>query len=74
MFQKNIKPASNSVSEAIELQQVAVEFRQEVHCREEFEAYCQWYYATADQHRAELAAMQHDISIFSWFWRGRSVK
>ena len=74
MFKNPIEPSSTNVSEAIELQQIAVEFRQEVVGREEFEAYCQWYYATADKHRAELAAMQNDIAIFSWFWRDRSVR
>lgn len=74
MFKRPIEPASTNVNEAIELQQVAVEFRQEVHYREEFETYCQWYYSTAEKHRAELAAMQNDISISSWFWRSRSAK
>lgn len=74
MFKSPIEPSPASVSEAIELQQTAFEFRQEVHCREEFETYCQWYYATAEKHRAELAAMQNDICIFNWFWRGRSTK
>ena len=58
-----------AVSETIQLQQVAYEFRQEVRHREEFEAYCDWYYATAAKHQAELAAMENDVSPFNWFWR-----
>ncbi|MEO0455723.1 MAG: hypothetical protein AAF152_03955 [Cyanobacteria bacterium P01_A01_bin.114] len=56
-------------SEAIELQQIAVEFRQELENRQAFEAYCQWYAETAQKHRDELAAMQRDIPIFDWFSR-----
>ena len=70
MFKSPVEPSATSVSEAIELQQIAYEFRQELHGRADFEAYCQWYYATAEAHRAELAAMEKDIPLFSWFWRG----
>ena len=71
MFEQTLEPSlpSTTVSAAVELQQVAYEFRQEVRHREAFEAYCQWYYATAKQHCAELASMKNDIPLFSWFWR-----
>ena len=72
MLQRSLEPSQNDVGEAIELQQIAYEFRQELQCREDFEAYCQWYYAAAAQHRAELAAMKNDIPFFSWFCRNKS--
>lgn len=72
MLQHSLEPSSDNISETIELYQVAYEFRQEVRHREDFEAYCQWYYDTADQHRAELAAMEKDIPLFSWFCRSQS--
>ncbi len=72
MLQRSLDPYQNDVGEAIELQQIAYEFRQEVRYRDDFEAHCQWYYATAAQHRAELAAMKNDIPFFSWFCRSKS--
>lgn len=72
MLKRPFEPSSATASEAVELQQVAYEFSQEVQHRQAFEAYCQWYYATAEQHRAEQAAMENDIPLFSWFWRRRA--
>lgn len=71
MLNRSIKPSPNTVGESIQLQQVAFEFRREVQHRDDFEAYCEWYYATAAQNRAELAAMKNDIPFFSWFCRGK---
>ncbi|NEQ49308.1 MAG: hypothetical protein F6K11_04125 [Leptolyngbya sp. SIO3F4] len=61
--------ANKNINEAIQLQQAAYEFRQEVRYREDFEAYCQWYDATAAKHRAEVASMEKDIPLFNWFSR-----
>lgn len=72
MLQHSLEPAPDAVGEAIQLQQIAYEFRHEVRHREDFEAYCRWYYATAERHRAELAAMENDIPLFKWFWRRKS--
>ena len=72
MLQRSFEPSQNDVGEAIELQQIAYEFRQELQYRDDFEAYCQWYYAAAAQHRAELAAMKNDIPFFSWLCRSKS--
>lgn len=58
-------------SEAVELQQIAVEFRQETRHREAFAAHCRWYYETAARHQAELAAMENDIPLFRFFWRSK---
>lgn len=72
MLKHSFEPSSATASEAVELQQVTYEFRREVQHRQAFEDYCQWYYAIAQQHRAELAAMENDIPCFNWFWRRRS--
>ena len=66
----SFEPSPTTAHEAIERQQITYEFSQEVRHRAEFEAYCQWYYETAAQHKAELAAMENDIPLFNWF-RGR---
>jgi hypothetical protein len=72
MLQRPLEPLPNDIGEAIQLQQIAYEFRQEVQYRDDFEAYCQWYYATAAQHQEELAAMKNDIPLFSWFCRSKA--
>ena len=66
----SFEPTAATAHEAIERQQITYEFSQEVRHREDFEAYCQWYYETAAQHKAELAAMENDIPLFDWF-RGK---
>ncbi|NEP17393.1 MAG: hypothetical protein F6J97_10880 [Leptolyngbya sp. SIO4C1] len=74
MLERSFSPdATADVTEAFELQQVASEFRQEVDYRDAFERHCRWYADAAEQHRAELAAMQRDIPILHWFlgWRRR---
>ncbi|MDV3353420.1 hypothetical protein D0962_12990 [Leptolyngbyaceae cyanobacterium CCMR0082] len=72
MFKRSLEPPATNVGESIQLQQIAYEFRQEVRYRDDFEAYCQWYYDTAEKHRTELAAMKNDIPFFSWFCRSRT--
>ena len=69
MLKQSFEPIPTDVSETLELQQIAYEFRRETQYRDDFEAYCQWYYETAAQNRADLAAMQTDIPFFSWFRR-----
>lgn len=64
-----LQPFSTATDESVDLHQVAHEFRQEVEYRQAFETYCQWYYATAEQHRVELATMANDIPFLNWFWR-----
>ncbi|MEM1254900.1 MAG: hypothetical protein AAGI69_20890 [Cyanobacteria bacterium P01_H01_bin.21] len=72
MLKRSFEPVPTDVSETLELQQIAYEFRQEIQHRNDFDAYCQWYYETAAQNQADLAAMQNDIPFFSWFRRGPS--
>jgi len=55
--------------ETLQTYQVTREFYQEVKYRSEFEAYCQWYYQTAELHRQELEKMRGDLNLFSWFRR-----
>lgn len=71
MLQRYLDHLPNSLYDPLTLQQVAYDFRQEVRSREAFEEYCQWYYAQAEQNKAELAAMEYDIPLFAWFNRGR---
>lgn len=55
------------IIEALETQILTREFYQEVQHREDFKAYCQWYYETAQQHQREFAKMQNDLNILRWF-------
>ena len=55
--------------EALETYQVTQEFYQEVQYREKFDAYCQWYYETAESHHQELQKMRGDLNLFGWFCR-----
>ena len=56
------------VQEILEVHALAQEFRQEVHYREEHEAYCQWYAAIAQQHQAELKRMRQEVNFFNFFY------
>jgi hypothetical protein len=49
--------------------QLAWEFRRETQTREDLNAYCQWYYETAERHRQEVKSMRNDVNILGWFWR-----
>ncbi len=53
----------------LETYQVSQEFYREVHYRQEFDHYCQWYKQTAERHRQELQNMRRDLNILSWFRR-----
>ena len=68
-FSTDIKGIAQSPGEVLELQQIAQDFHREVHYRQAFEQYCQWYYQTAERHRQELDAMRRDINLLSWFGR-----
>lgn len=72
MLQRYLDYLPNNPYDPLTLQQVAYEFRHEVRSREAFEEYCRWYYAQAEQNKAELASMEHDIPLFAWFNRSRS--
>lgn len=51
--------------------QVTSEFHQEVQSRQALLRYCEWYDATAEQHRQELQRMQGEPNILGWLRRGR---
>lgn len=57
--------------EILEVYQFTHEFYNEVEHRQQFDRYCQWYYATAERHRQELQQMQSDFNLLGWFYRGR---
>ncbi|PPT10057.1 hypothetical protein CKA32_001617 [Geitlerinema sp. FC II] len=59
------------LDDRIETHHVTREFHREVGYRRDFEAYCQWYYDTAERHRQEFQKMQGDINLFGWFSRRR---
>ncbi|MCC3440817.1 MAG: hypothetical protein JGK01_03160 [Microcoleus sp. PH2017_03_ELD_O_A] len=69
---QNIVPEPTPTAETFQRHQVVREFYDEVKYRQEFELYCQWYYATAKQHQQELQKMQGDFNIFAWFRRGHT--
>lgn len=69
---RRYQPAPQEVLEVLELHQLAIEFRQEQHYREAFEAYCEDYYEIARQHQQEHLAMQQEPNIFALFWQKRS--
>ncbi|MEM6255693.1 MAG: hypothetical protein AAF821_22495 [Cyanobacteria bacterium P01_D01_bin.156] len=71
MLQRQSTYLPNDSHNLLALHQVAYDFRQEVNYREAFEEHCQWYYAQAQKHQAELASMEKDISLFAWFSRPR---
>ena len=57
--------------EVLEIHQFTREFYDEVDQRQQFDRYCQWYYATADRNRQELQKMRSDFNLLGWFYRGR---
>jgi hypothetical protein len=54
--------------EILEVHALAQEFRQEVQYRDDHEAYCQWYAAAAQQHRAELERMRYEVNFLNFFY------
>ena len=55
--------------DVLEAHQATREFYQEVHHRDRFERYCQWYYAAVRQHQQEYQRLQRDVNFFGWFCR-----
>lgn len=67
-----IIPALPPTAEFFAPHQLAWEFRREVQVRDDFNAYCDWYYETAQRHQAELETLRKDINILGWFLRSKS--
>jgi hypothetical protein len=67
-----ILPLPEPAADILETYRVTYEFRHEVQYREKLDAYCEWYYAVAQQHQQELQRMRHDINLFGWFCRRKS--
>lgn len=59
----------SEVEENLVAHQATREFYSEVESRLEFQRHCEWYYATAEYHRQELAKMRGELNIFQWFRR-----
>jgi hypothetical protein len=57
------------VVEYLKLQHIAQEFRLEIEYREQFEAYCDWYYRIAEQNRQDYGRMQSELNLWEWFSR-----
>lgn len=57
--------------DVLEAHQFTRHFYQEVHQREKFDRYCQWYYATRLQNQQEHQKLQNDFNFFGWFCRGK---
>ncbi|MGE5655962.1 MAG: hypothetical protein ACM37W_05035 [Actinomycetota bacterium] len=71
---RKILPEPPSAAEILKQNQITREFYQEVKYRQELERYCQWYYATAQQHQQELEKMRGDINILGWFRRSQQSR
>lgn len=69
---RRILPVPPPTAELFQTYQVAHEFYEELHHREQLEQYCQWYRQIAAQHQRELQQMRGDINLFGWFCRGRT--
>jgi hypothetical protein len=69
---RRYEPSPQEVLEVFELHQLSIEFRQEQHYRQAFEADCQEYYRIARQHQQEHAAMQQEPNFFAIFYRQRN--
>lgn len=64
-----IKPSlTGPTEELLETHQMTREFHEEIHYRQEFERYCDWYHATARQHRREFNKLQMDFNVLGWFY------
>ncbi len=55
------------VIEHLELHHFAQEFRLEIEHRQQFEAYCEWYYEVAQQNREDYQCMQGEPNLREWF-------
>ncbi len=71
---QSIVPEQTNAAEVFQRHQIVRDFYDEVEYRQELEAHCQWYYATAKQHQQELQKMRGDLNILSWFSRNKSRK
>ena len=58
-------------AEILAVYQTTRRFYQEVEGREEFDRYCAWYRAVAEQHQRELQKMRRDCNLLRYFGRRR---
>jgi hypothetical protein len=64
-------PPPPPIDEMIATHQVSREFYREVHYRQDFQRYCQWYRETAAANRRDLERMKGELNILGWFFRKR---
>lgn len=64
-----IPAAQSEEEEGFSNYQITHQFYHEVHTRSEFQRHCEWYYATAEQHRQDLKKMRGELNILQWFRR-----
>lgn len=55
------------VIEHLELHHFAQEFRLEVEHRQRFDAFCEWYYRTAQQNQQAFQRMKAEPNLREWF-------
>lgn len=68
-FFQPITPLSPAEAEILEIYRDTYKFYREVERRQALDEYCQWYYATADQHRQDLITMRQEVNLMGWFCR-----
>jgi hypothetical protein len=54
-------------AEILAVYQTTRQFYQEVEGRVEYDRYCAWYRAVAEQHQRELQKMRCDFNLLGWF-------
>ncbi|HEY9699723.1 MAG TPA: hypothetical protein V6D10_20855 [Trichocoleus sp.] len=68
-FHHHIVPIPQAdVAEIFTVYQTSHAFYEEVQSRQAWEDHCAWYAELAEQHRRDLAKMQREINIISWFY------
>lgn len=61
------------VEETFASHQTTHQFYREVQTRAEFQQYCEWYRATAENNRRELEKMRGELNILQWFRRSPRI-
>ncbi len=59
------------VEESFAVYQTTHQFYHEVKTRSDYQEYCEWYYAIAEQHRQDLKKMRGEFNIMQFFVRRR---
>ncbi|PMB23219.1 hypothetical protein [Fischerella thermalis] len=57
------------IEEGFAVYQTTHQFYHEVKTRADYQEYCEWYYAIAEQHRQDLKKMRGELNIMQFFVR-----